>query len=86
MSLKVVQSSLVRHVKSLGASIANPILQNEVIKWIEKIGPLKDSTVILFDSHTDDMAKKLIEKYTKSVFIGEGSQVNADKQKVSFGL
>ena len=88
MSLKVLQSSLIRQVKFMGACVGCPEVQDEVVKWIQACSisspnSMEDLNVVLFDSHTDSIARKLIEKNVKSLFLLEGSQINADKQKVS---
>uniref|UniRef100_A0A914Q1G0 Ribosomal protein L7Ae/L30e/S12e/Gadd45 domain-containing protein n=1 Tax=Panagrolaimus davidi TaxID=227884 RepID=A0A914Q1G0_9BILA len=85
MALKVVQSSLIRQVKNIGASVGAPELQSNIIKWIQSISEnsnqMNDLNVILFDSHSDLIAKELLERNVKNLFLIEGSQINADKQK-----
>uniref|UniRef100_A0AC34FQB2 rRNA adenine N(6)-methyltransferase n=1 Tax=Panagrolaimus sp. ES5 TaxID=591445 RepID=A0AC34FQB2_9BILA len=90
MALKVLQSSLIRQIKSSGASVGKLELQTEVIKWIQSCSSsastsssnqINDLNVILFDSHSDSLAKELLERNVKNLLLLEGSRINADKQK-----
>jgi len=88
MSVKVdqrIQSSLIRQVKSIGASVGEGPLLDKLVEWISGNSSfqnnLADLNVVLFDSHSSTLASKLLDKNPKSVFLLEGSQLKAQKQK-----
>ncbi|KAE9553603.1 hypothetical protein FO519_003198 [Halicephalobus sp. NKZ332] len=80
-----IQSSLVRQLKAIGASVGEGKLMDKVVEWISRNSSLKnnlsDLNIVLFDSHSSTLASKLIEKNPRSVFLLEGSQLKAQKQK-----
>lgn len=83
-----IQSSLIRQVKAIGASVGEGPLLDKLVGWISGNSSfqnnLSDLNLVLFDSHSSTLASKLLEKSPKSVFLLEGSQLKAQKQKVSF--